>query len=83
MDELKPSPNLFVRAKATTDQLQRELPKELRHPKIAIICGSGLGGLADSINAQPRVEIGYAQTLNFPVSTGRFTTRAWTPEIRK
>ncbi|KAF1985921.1 purine nucleoside phosphorylase 1 [Aulographum hederae CBS 113979] len=41
----------------------------LTHPRIAIVCGSGLGGLASTINASPRVEITYADVPNFPVST--------------
>lgn len=77
MDDLNPSPGLFDKATATVEQLRQALPKDLHSPKVAIICGSGLGGLADSINEEPRVEIPYAKALSFPVSTGRLHARAW------
>lgn len=37
-------------------------------PSVAIICGTGLGGLADLL--QDRTEIDYTSIPNFPVSTG-------------
>lgn len=44
----------------------------LESPQIAIICGSGLGGLADGVvrSDGPRVEIGYQQIPHFPVGQG-------------
>lgn len=29
--------------------IRSKLPKELRTPKLAIVCGSGLGGLAEQL----------------------------------
>lgn len=41
----------------------------LPFPQIAIICGSGLGGLVSTFHADPQVAIPYASIPNFPVST--------------
>ena len=50
--------------------LLRDLPEDLRKPKVAIICGSGLGGLADSVRKEGKVEFDYASIPGFPRSTG-------------
>jgi len=50
--------------------IQDQLPQALQKPAVAIICGSGLGGLADSVIPHPRHEIGYADIPYFPQSTG-------------
>ena len=59
-------------AARTTLYLQASLPLELREPAIAIICGSGLGGLADAVEATPRSEMDYKDIPHFPRSTGMF-----------
>ena len=41
------------------------------HPRIAIVLGSGLGGLVDSMKIEK--EIPYQQIPNFPVSTVKVT----------
>lgn len=47
------------------------LRERTRHrPRIAIICGSGLGGLALTLANADVLE--YSSIPNFPVSTGRF-----------
>jgi hypothetical protein len=71
MDVTAASPGLYQRASDTTLHLRASLPQALHNPKVAIVCGSGLGGLADTINAEPRIEKAYADVPNFPVSTGR------------
>jgi purine-nucleoside phosphorylase len=38
-------------------------------PEVAIICGSGLGGLVSSFHAERRVAISYAEIPHFPVSS--------------
>ena len=42
---------------------------QLASPNFGIICGSGLGGLADSIAPTPRVAIEYADIPGFTAST--------------
>ncbi|CAG8845934.1 846_t:CDS:2, partial [Racocetra persica] len=52
----------------TTNYLRARLPLELSTPKVAIICGSGLGQLADII--QDKVEFAYEDIPGFVSSTG-------------
>lgn len=51
--------------------LAESLPESLRKPKVAIVCGSGLGGLADTVQADPRIEYNYASIPHFPRPTGQ------------
>lgn len=51
----------FIRSKVSTP--------ELRRPKVAIVCGSGLGGIADLIESGHRLEIPYSEIPNFPRTT--------------
>ena len=51
------------------DTITNQIPHELGRPATAIICGSGLGGLADSVLPEPRHEIDYANVPGFPKST--------------
>ena len=51
-------------------QLQGVVPEALREPKVAIVCGSGLGGLVDAIHDSPRFEVPYKDIPHFPKSTG-------------
>lgn len=64
------SQGLYERALLTVDSIKKGLPNALSSPKLAIVCGSGLGGLAQTIEAEPRAEIPYANVPGFPVSTG-------------
>ncbi|CAG8622616.1 7783_t:CDS:2 [Dentiscutata heterogama] len=52
---------------ATTNYLRNRLPFELTTPKVAIICGSGLGQLADVI--ENKVEFAYEEIPGFVSST--------------
>lgn len=54
--------------KATADWL---LAQTDVRPSIGIVCGSGLGGLADMLKDQ--VAFNYKDIPNFPQSTGEFT----------
>lgn len=63
-------PNAFQRATETTAHLRALLPAELKYPKVAIVCGSGLGGLAETIDDEPKTEIQYKDVPNFAQSTG-------------
>ncbi|KAF9733987.1 hypothetical protein PMIN06_005181 [Paraphaeosphaeria minitans] len=68
MDTLA-APNAYVRASETADYVRSKLPEVLQKPKVAIVCGSGLGGLVDTIDAEPKVELAYSTIPNFPRST--------------
>jgi purine-nucleoside phosphorylase len=67
------SPNAYVRATETAKYVRSQLPESLQNPQVAIVCGSGLGGLADTIEAEPKVELAYGTIPNFPQSTGEYT----------
>ncbi|KAK2797599.1 hypothetical protein FQN51_008394 [Onygenales sp. PD_10] len=64
-----PEVSIFKQAQETCAFLQGRLPAALQKPKFAIICGSGLGGLADSVNEAPKAEFAYGDIPHFPVST--------------
>lgn len=48
--------------------IRSRLPQELREPKVGIVCGSGLQGLAEIL--QDRVEVDYSDITGFGESTG-------------
>lgn len=50
-----------------------QVPADLQRPSLGIICGSGLGGLADSVLPQPRWEVHYRDIPHFAISTGTQT----------
>lgn len=56
--------------KATADWLMAQT--DVR-PTVGIVCGSGLGGLADMLKDQ--VAFNYKDIPNFPQSTGEFSTK--------
>lgn len=60
----------FHRATETVEVLRLKLPPELSRPQIAIVCGSGLGGLANVVNEEPSKTYEYKDIPNFPQSTG-------------
>lgn len=60
----------FTYAVEAVDFLAKQLPETLRRPKLGIICGSGLGGLADSVLSQPRHEVPYMTIPHFPIGSG-------------
>lgn len=64
------APNAYARALETADYVRSKLPEALQKPRVAIVCGSGLGGLVDTIDAEPKVELAYSTIPNFPRSTG-------------
>lgn len=69
MDPLAPS-NVFARATDSAQFIRSALPEALQKPKVAIVCGSGLGGLAQTIDPEPKHELPYTTIPNFPQSTG-------------
>lgn len=69
-------------AQETVTFLKKGLPEVLHSPKVAIICGSGLGGLADTVSKSKRVEYDYKTIPNFPQSTGETLLYNWLRSIR-
>ncbi|KAJ5903718.1 purine nucleoside phosphorylase [Penicillium tannophilum] len=65
------STNLSVleQAHEAVDFLNSRVPEGLQKPKVAVVCGSGLSGLADTVQAHPRVEYDYASIPHFPRPT--------------
>ncbi len=51
--------------------LQSQIPIELQKPAIGIICGSGLGGLANVVLPHSRRALYYKDIPHFPSSTGK------------
>jgi purine-nucleoside phosphorylase len=68
------APNAYQRATETAKYVRSQLPEALQNPKVAIVCGSGLGGLAETIEPEPKVELAYGTIPNFPQSTGKSAT---------
>ena len=64
------APNAYQRATETAKYVRSQLPEGLQNPKVVIVCGSGLGGLAETIEPEPKVELAYGTIPNFPKSTG-------------
>lgn len=67
MPATKPTTFQLVTQSAT--YIQSIVPEELRNPKVGIICGSGLGGLVDTLEAAPQIAIPYSDIPEFPHST--------------
>lgn len=61
----------FEKAKEATSFLKERLPSYLQEPQVAIVCGSGLGGLADTIHDTPKAEYDYSAIPHFPRLTGK------------
>jgi purine-nucleoside phosphorylase len=59
------------RISEATDAIRARLADEpaLAQPKLAIVLGSGLGGVVDLLDAAPRVELAYADIPNVPTSS--------------
>lgn len=56
-----------IRFARAVDDIRRRLPLELHHPVVAIVCGSGLQGLAEIL--VDRVEVSYDDITGFGLST--------------
>lgn len=50
-------------------KLERFSDSPLLKPRVLIICGSGLGGIASILHNEPKLEVPYAQIPGFQVST--------------
>lgn len=62
----------FSKANETVEFLRLKLPPALAKPRVAIVCGSGLGGLVATLNDGEREEWAYKDVPNFPQSTGEY-----------
>ena len=67
-DEMTTS--IFHLATETVEFLRVKLPDHLARPRVAIVCGSGLGGLAETVNEEKET-FDYKDVPNFPVGTGK------------
>jgi purine-nucleoside phosphorylase len=56
--------------KTSVDYLLERLPEEFKNVRLGIICGSGLGGLVDTIDQETKVEFMYKDIPGFVTSTG-------------
>jgi purine-nucleoside phosphorylase len=74
VSDMAAAPNAYARATETAKYVRSQLPEALQYPKVAIVCGSGLGGLAETIEPEPKVELAYGTIPNFPKSTGEYWT---------
>lgn len=72
MTELPRNLSLFEQANEAASFLKHRLPVSLQSPRVAVVCGSGLGGLAHTIHDRPRAEYGYSSIPHFPHLTGMF-----------
>ncbi|GEQ66397.1 hypothetical protein JCM33374_g60 [Metschnikowia sp. JCM 33374] len=61
---------LLSRAKkSVAEKLSAFSETSLRNPRVLIICGSGLGGIANILHSEPKLEIKYEEIPGFQVST--------------
>ena len=70
MNMTEHSRDVFLSAREAATHLQALLPQHLKTPSVGIICGSGLGGLADALHGEPRFEAIYSDIPYFPQATG-------------
>ncbi|KAM0704959.1 hypothetical protein Q7P35_007746 [Cladosporium inversicolor] len=59
----------YSKAVETVEFLRRQLPDALAKPRVAIVCGSGLGGLVSTLNDDVKEEWAYRDVPHFPQST--------------
>ncbi|EGW31544.1 uncharacterized protein SPAPADRAFT_62140 [Spathaspora passalidarum NRRL Y-27907] len=72
MSELIPAKEYLGKLKEATEFVKAKVANEprLSSPRVMIICGSGLGGIADILHSpQPKIEIPYADIPGFRTST--------------
>lgn len=71
LPEAPKNKSLYEEAVEAFSFLKERLPETLQHPRVAVICGSGLGGLANTIHDEPRAEFEYSSIPHFPCLTGK------------
>lgn len=60
----------YALAHESSNWLRSHLPSPLSSPKVAVICGSGLSGLAQIVDDEPKCEFAYEDIPNFPSTKG-------------
>ncbi|KZF21207.1 purine nucleoside phosphorylase [Xylona heveae TC161] len=68
MGEIAPA-NIYLKANETAQFLRERLPEPLKSPRVAIVCGSGLGSLVQTLHPEPLFAIDYHSIPYFPIST--------------
>jgi purine-nucleoside phosphorylase len=58
--------------KSSADYLTSNLPQEFHSVELGVICGSGLGGLVDTIDQSTKMEFLYKDIPGFVTSTGTY-----------
>jgi purine-nucleoside phosphorylase len=71
LPEAPKNKSLYEEAVEAFSFLKERLPETLQHPRVAVICGSGLGELANTIHDEPRAEFEYSSIPHFPCLTGK------------
>lgn len=61
----------FKEVEEAVSYLKARLPTALQKPRVAVVCGTGLGGLANTIHGKLKVEHDYTSIPHFPRLTGR------------
>ncbi|GAB7360171.1 hypothetical protein MBLNU230_g7933t1 [Neophaeotheca triangularis] len=59
--------SVYEKAVETVEFLRHKLPQDLSRPRVAIVCGSGLGGLTTTVN-EGFVDFAYKDVPNMPLS---------------
>ena len=67
-----PEIDLLSQANEAVQLLMNHVPRELQQPSIGIICGSGLGCLAEAILPNLIAEVPYSEIPHFPINTSNF-----------
>lgn len=57
--------------KSSAEFLRSKLPQEFQQVDLGVICGSGLGGLVETIDQSTKVEFLYKDIPGFVASTGK------------
>lgn len=56
--------------RAACQFLNERIPDHFKNARLGIICGSGLGGLVDTIEQSSKIEFAYSEIPGFVSSTG-------------
>lgn len=73
---------IFELANEAAAYINSLIPAALQSPQVGIICGSGLGGLVDTLEASPQVSIPYSEIPSFPQGAGPTAHSHPTPAAR-
>ncbi|KAF4551407.1 Purine nucleoside phosphorylase-like protein [Elsinoe fawcettii] len=66
----KPASEIYTKATEAVSFIRSNIGNhELHRPRIAIVCGSGLGGIADVIDQDTKFEVPYSTIPHFPKTT--------------